>query len=141
MRVEDTTHWSTADIARHGPAITQSLRRYAEAFPDDVTVEGLAGEIMIGAKTMFAVMDGDDVLSVVLVSTVVYPMTGRKVCILHDFGGDRGAEALPLVSVIEDWAREHGCTTMETVVRPGIARRFRDFGYVGEMRVIRKALA
>jgi hypothetical protein len=135
----NTSTWPYEKVAAYGSTITAHLKKYADAFPTDATVESLFRDITEGRRVLWLVMDGDDVvciaLSEVVLSDIGVPY-GRIVAI----SGDRGVEAVPLIEQVEEWARSKGAVKMQQFTRLGMSKHLRKQGYTGNLMLVEKDL-
>lgn len=66
-------------------------------------------------------------LGVVVTAILHYPH--RRVLRVEWLAGERFDEWAHLIGVLEDWAREQQCSSVEIAGRMGLARVFRKFGF------------
>lgn len=139
LTAHNTSTWPFEDIARHGAVITAHLKKYADAFPTDATVESLFRDITEGRRVLWLVKDADDVvciaISEVVLSDIGVPY-GRVVAI----SGDRGLEAALLLPEVEAWAKAKGAVKMQQFTRLGMGRKLREQGYTGNLMLVEKDL-
>jgi hypothetical protein len=135
----NTSSWPFEAVAAYGSTITAHLKKYADAFPTDATVESLFRDITEGRRVLWLVMDGDDVVCIALTEVVLSDLGipyGRIVAI----SGDRGVEAVPLIAEVEDWARSKGAVKMQQFTRLGMGKKLREQGYTGNLMLVEKEL-
>lgn len=139
LSVHNTSSWPFEDVARHGTAITAHLRKYADTFPTDATVDSLFRDITEGRRVLWLIMDGDEVEAVVITEIVLSDIGVRsgRICVMS---GERGIEAMPLIPAIEAWAREKGAVKMQQFMRPGLGRKLREHGYKSTLMLVEKDL-
>jgi hypothetical protein len=139
LTAHNTSTWPFEDIARHGAAITAHLKKYADAFPTDATVESLFRDITEGRRVLWLVMDDDRVeciaLTEVTLSDIGVPY-GRVAVIT----GDRGGEAASLIDQVEKWAKSKGAVKMQQATRLGMSRKLRAQGYKPTLMIVEKDL-
>lgn len=143
MRVINTTEWTYEQIAPHGKAITAHMRKLAEKFPQDVTVESLAHECMTGARQLWLHLDDDDhcaAISLTHIRTV--DSTGTKIVTLTSHAGEAGLDQVPeMCATIEAWAKEQGADYTAAEGRGGWDKALKREGYQRYAVIWRKKVA
>lgn len=138
MVLHDTTNWSYDRF--DWPNIVACLKRWADRFPDDTTVESALKDVMRGALRLWVVQNGQRTVLVVLTQAETVEATGRRKVTINGFAGDGGLEALPLLSQIEACARAEGADIVEVVGRRGWIKALNPLGYQEAAVVLRKVL-
>ena len=138
LTVHNVTDWPAE--ALDWPNIMAALATYCEPFPEDVTVESVLMDVVRGRQTLWIVRDGPKTVLVVLIHVGTIEATGWKRATVTGMGGERGIEALPLLPVIEDWARGLGVQEIEVVGRVGWRRALAPQGYAEKVSILRKRL-
>jgi hypothetical protein len=141
MKVELTTDWSPERFAPYGPAVTGAMRKLAERFPREVTIEHLAREIISGKRQLWLILDDDDrFVSFVLTEIQLNDATGRKTLVIPSFAGEEGASTVHLVERLEAFGREQGCDTAMVWGRLGWKKPLAGQGYGLDLAIFRKPL-
>lgn len=140
MEVHNTTDWPAERLLPYGREITAAMRKLAERFPREVTVPHLAQEIISGKRQLWLILEGEKFVSFVLTEIEVNPATGAKSLLIPSFAGDEGAGTVPLVTALEEWGRQNGCTEARTLARHGWKRPLAEQGYKSDLMVFRKPL-
>ncbi len=138
LTVHNASSWLYDDI--DWPNVMACVRRYADLFPHDVTVESLLRDLRDGRLILWLVRDDDRTVAVVLVALQTIDATGWKRAVIHAYVGEQGMEALPLLGEIEDWARRSGCDEIEVFGRTGWRRALAPMGYAEDATILRKRL-
>lgn len=78
---------------------------------------------------LWLVSEGERVVAAATTEIIVYPQA--KHCRVVTLGGSKAVEwtELLLSVVLNDWAKEQGCTAMEAFVRRGYVKILADYGY------------
>jgi hypothetical protein len=97
-------------------------------------------QCMAGELQLWLVLEGDEFRSVVLTKLQTNPDTGWKNVVVTSMGGEDGVEAAPLISLIEDWARENGASEVTVTGRLGWKRLLAPSGYKLDFAYFRKEL-
>jgi hypothetical protein len=141
MRVELTSNWPAEKFTLYGPAVTTAMRKLAERFPREVTVEHLARDVIDGKRQLWLVLDDDDrFVAFVLTEIQVNDATGLKTLVIPSFAGDEGAATVPLIGAIEAWGKEQGCDEVMVWGRRGWKPALAKEGYSLDLAIFRKAL-
>jgi len=83
-------------------------------------------QLVNGENQLWVVADIDPI-GVVVTAILHYPH--RRVLRVEWLAGERFAEWAHLITVLEDWAREQQCSSVEMAGRMGFARVFKSFGF------------
>ena len=134
LSLHNTADWDYNDL--DWPNIMAAIRRFVEEYPNEASMESLVQELMFGKKQLWVVRNEEDVtVSVVLVEFETVLSTGHCRCIVYAFAGDRGVEALPMLSQLEEYAKRYGAEEMRIFGRRGWKRLLEPQGY-GEHAVV-----
>jgi len=117
--------------AQHVERIWPYVAAYVDAACKEAatlqTAEQIKAKILDRDMQLWAVrIDGKTVGAVV---TEIYDTAAGKTCGVPIVGGDGLGEWLHLLSVIEAWAKAHGCVRSESVCRSGWERVLRRYGW------------
>ena len=82
--------------------------------------------------------DSRDVLIAVCTEIIDYPRS--KICRVVLFGGISGMMWQEYLTIIEDWAKEQGCSSIESLARKGMAKKLIKLNYKPVYQVSRKKL-
>ena len=141
MRIVLTSDWSFDDLAPYTKQITAAMKKMAERFPKDCTVESLAGECLNGSKHLWLILDDEDkFMSFVLTEMRTVDATGHKMISVTALAGDDGLDSTPLIAEIEKWGAENGAKECIVAGRRGWARELKKQGYESNVVLFRKDL-
>lgn len=141
MRIELTTDWSSEKIAPYGRDITKAMHKLVARFPKDMTVEGLAADILSGRNQLWLILDEEDAFKAFVLSEIkIVEATGHKVAMLSELAGEGGVDVVPLIAPIEEWARAEGCKELRPVGRRGWERALKKQGYKADICLYSKEL-
>lgn len=108
IRVVSTAEWKWDDIAAYGKDITAAFQKLVKRYPQDVTVESLFNDCVTGAKTLWLVLEDDELLAIVMTRVTTTPV-GTKLLTACDAAGKGWRKWLdPLADVLEAHAGEIG---------------------------------
>jgi hypothetical protein len=140
LTLHDTSDWSREQF--DWPNVIGAIRTYTDRFPEDASVESVIRDVMHGAMRLWVVRDAAGAtVAAVLVTLGTVEATGWKRASVVGFGGVRGIEALPMLPVIEAWARSQGADEIEAVGRPGWRKLLGGLGYREAAVILRKRLS
>jgi len=140
LAVHNTINWPPEKFLPYGPAVTAAMKKLADRFPREVSIEHLAREIMIGKRQLWLILDGEKFVSFVLTEIQTNEANGLKTLVIPSFAGEEGASTVHLIGALEDYGRENGCDEAIIYGRPGWKRSVGEQGYKPDMMVYRKAL-
>jgi hypothetical protein len=104
------THWLASVVERSG-------RRYT--FP--ILVEMIArGELQMW-------LIGDDNPRGIVITELYYAPSGLKFAAIRAAVGEGAEGWMPLISILEEWAKAEGCVGIDALARKGWARRLPDY--------------
>jgi hypothetical protein len=83
-------------------------------------------QLVNGENQLWVVTDIDPIGAVV---TAILHYPHKRVLRVEWLAGERFSEWAHLIGVLEDWAREQQCASVEIAGRMGFARVFRNYGY------------
>lgn len=91
------------------------------------TADDIKARLIDRDMQLWGVRKGTETLGAVVTET--YDTAAGRVCAIPITGGDRLAEWLHLLPVIEEWAKRVGCVRIEATGRSGWERALRRQGY------------
>jgi hypothetical protein len=103
------------------------------------TADDWLGRIKARDAQLWIVWLGGEITGVVI--TELYNTASGSTCGIPIAGGVRLEESLPVLRVIEDWAREHECVRLESTGRNGWVRALRNEGWRPVSMHIEKRIA
>lgn len=93
-------------------------------------------------KQLWMAVDGPKILGVCV--TQIFPYALKKGCRLSYFAGDdclrEGGWFVPMISTIERWAKDNGCTQLEAWGRKGWERAAKPIGFDYQFTALMKEL-
>lgn len=101
--------------------------------PVDVLQNALAGRMRL-----WLAVEDDSTRALAITEIVQYPRI--SVCKLLACTGEQAKGWVDLVAEIEAWAKEHGCSVLEAICRPGWERHLKPMGYRKTHVVLEKIL-
>lgn len=142
MKVVSTQDWSWEQLSPYTRDITAAMKKLAAKFPDDVSVEHLGKEIVLGKRQLWLILDDDDkFVSFCLTQTHTVEATGKKVVTLTSHAGEEGLSCVPeMCRVIEGYAKEQGADMTAAEGRRGWARELKKRGYTEYATIFRKPI-
>lgn len=138
-RVVCTQDWDYEQIAPYTKQITAYFKKLADQFPHDLTVQSIGMECISGARQLWLIFDGDDMVAVCMTQMRTVDATGTKIVTLTSHAGDEGLACVPdMCRVIEKWAAEQGADFTAAEGRIGWKRPLEKQGYKLYAAVFRK---
>lgn len=138
LTIHNTTGWPFEKIASYGPQITAAFKRLVDRFPKDITLKGLADEVISGRQQLWLILEGEEFKSFLTTEIKVNEYTGHKAVHLLNLAGEGGADLVPLIESVEKWARENGATEIVPVCRVGFRKPLEKLGYRMDVCLFRK---
>lgn len=140
IAIHNTEDWPHERLSAYGKDITAAMRRLAERFPKDVTLESLASDVIAGKQQLWLILDGEQFLSFVMSEMKTNTATGHRHVTVTSMAGEDGVDSAPLIQDIETWAKEHGADEIRVVGRYGWKRPLGSLGYEMDAALFRKDL-
>ena len=140
LSIHLTTDWPFERLARYGKEITAAMKRLVERFPNDLTLEGMAEEIIGGKQQLWLILDGEEFKAFVTSEIKVNEATGRKTVTLMELAGDGGVDLVPMIDDIEKWAIEIGAHELTPLGRDGWRKPLAKAGYKPKLTLYSKEL-
>ena len=113
-------------LAAYWPAVAGWVRAAASETAS-WTSSDWYGRIADGHAQLWMIRMGFVPTGVII--TEIYDTAAGKTCALPIVGGSHLNESLPVLDVIEDWAKEQGCTRMQGCGREGWVRALKGLGW------------
>lgn len=142
-RVVNTQAWQWEQLAPFTKDVTAAMKKLADKFPEDVTVQSLGQDIVTGVRQLWLILDEKDkFVSFCLTNVRTVDATGVKVVTLTSHAGEAGINCVPeMCQTIEAWAKEQGAHYTAAEGRRGWSKALAKTGY-RELAVIwRKKIA
>jgi hypothetical protein len=142
MMIRLTAEMTAEEMQPLWPGIIRCLEIYCARFPDDETVENIITQCAAGRRQLWIVQDETGRVVLTPITEVVRnDATGAVRLVCCEVGGERLQECLPLLDVMEQWAKEvHGATESELVGRRGWERLLKPHAYELAAQIYRKRL-
>jgi hypothetical protein len=131
MRVELTTEWPPEKFAPYGEAVTAAMKKLADKFPDDCTLESLANDCLAGEQQLWLILDDDGTfVSFCMTGIKTVDATGKKIVTLTNMAGERWEEcADAMVATIHPWCAEMGADLTAAIGSRAWLRALKKHGY------------
>lgn len=140
LSIHLTTEWPFERVAAYGRDITAAMKKLVERFPEDLTLESMAEEIISGKLQLWLILDGEEFKAFVTSEIKVNEATGHKTVQLMELAGDGGVDLVPLISDIEKWAIEIGAHELTPLGRDGWRKPLAKAGYRPKLTLYSKDL-
>lgn len=142
LKITLTTKLTAQQMAPLWGDIHCCFQKYVDRFPDE-TIANMMSEVVSGKRQLWIVQDetGKVVLTPIT-EIVTVNATGDKILVFAEVGGERLRDALPLISVIEDWAVEtHGVKEAQFPGRTGYRKILDRYGFKEKTVIFTKQLS
>lgn len=140
LSIHLTTDWPFERVAAYGREITAAMKKLVERFPQDLTLESMAEEIISGKLQLWLILDGEEFKAFVTSEIKVNEATGHKTVQLMELAGDGGVDLVPLIADIEKWAIEIGAHELTPLGRDGWRKPLAKAGYRPKLTLYSKDL-
>jgi hypothetical protein len=140
LSIHLTENWPFERVARYGKEITAAIRKLVERYPNDLTLESVAEEIINGKQQLWLILEGEDFKAFVTSEIKVNEATGRKTVQLMELAGDGGVDLVPMIAEIEKWAIEIGAHELTPLGRDGWRKPLAKAGYRPKLTLYSKEL-
>jgi hypothetical protein len=128
-----------AEVLAYWPAINEwivSALNHGGVF---LVAEQVWSALLLGQMTLWLAVDEQEQVHACAVTQVIqYPKI--RACNYIVVGGREMDSWFHLITGIEDHAKSAGCECMESISRPGMAKKAREHGYLPLVSILRKAL-
>lgn len=131
MRLREISPDGVLAVWPHARGYVLSAVRYEDPEYSELDILNF---LMSGGLTLF-VMEAEKILGGVVVSIHAYPNTKR--CRIRWCGGEDMEDWIALLSEIEEWAAQQGCTSVRISGRKGWERVLPDYSHAGVILVKR----
>ncbi|PSH64657.1 hypothetical protein [Phyllobacterium sophorae] len=140
LTLKNTQHMTTEEMEPHWPEIIACITKYCDKFPDEETVEHALGQCFRGERQLWLILDEESkVVLTPITEIITLASNGKKILMYAQAGGSRIEDALPLMSEIEEWAKqEHGVTQAHWWGRKGYRKLLGDYGFNESIVVFKK---
>lgn len=140
LSIHNTTDWPFERVARYGKDITAAMKKLVERYPNDLTLESMAEEIISGKQQLWLILDDEEFKAFVASEIKVNDSTGRKGVQVMELAGDGGVDLTPLISEIEEWAISIGAQELTVLGRDGWRKPLAKVGYRPKLTLYSKDL-
>jgi hypothetical protein len=141
LSIHLTQNWPLERVEKYGRDITQAIKKLVARFPDMMTVNSVAEDIISGKNQLWLILDGEDFKSFVLSEIKVDLETGVKHVRLTELAGEGGVDVVPLIADIEEWAKSIGAKQIRPIGRIGWRKALAKQGYSTDLCMYHKELA
>ena len=123
-RVVNTQDWQWEQLAPYTKDVTAAMKKLADKFPEDVTVQSLGQDIVTGIRQLWLILDEKDkFVSFCLTNVRTVDATGVKVVTLTSHAGEAGINCVPeMCAEIEKYAWSIGADFCAAEGRRGWSR-------------------
>jgi hypothetical protein len=115
-----------SEIGRVLSRVLPWLEKVVERSHGGNTLEGFLKQFASGLWRLWIIDDGEKLRGMLVTELDITP-SGLKVCTIRVVTGEDSVSWLHLSADLEAWAKEKGCTRMETWARKGWAKRLPDY--------------
>lgn len=129
LSIHNTTDWEFSKLARYGKEITAAVKKLVERFPNDLTLESVAQEIMAGKQQLWLILEGEEFKAFVTSEIKINEATGHKTVQLMELAGAGGIDLVPMIETIEEWAVSIGAHELTPMGREGWRKPLGRAGY------------
>lgn len=129
LSIHLTTDWPFERVSRYGREITAAMKKLVERYPDELTLKGLAEDVITGKNQLWLILDEEDFKAFVTSEIKVNDETGRRTLILSELAGEGGLDLVPMIDTIEDWARANDIKEITPLGREGWRKPLAKAGY------------
>lgn len=140
LSIHLTTEWPFEKVAAYGREITAAMKKLVERFPEDLTLESMAEEIISGKQQLWLILDGEEFKAFVTSEIKINEATGHKSVMLMELAGDGGVDLVPVIADIEKWAIEIGAHELTPLGRDGWRKPLATAGYRPKLTLYSKDL-
>lgn len=110
------------------PKVEAFIEGSAKYTYDRYTADDIFDLLMHYDHALWIAFDGDETVGAVVTSFLEYPRS-RYLNMLFCGGEDIGKWKDPMLSLLRTWARDNGCSGIESTGRPGWAKIFKTDGH------------
>ncbi|MEI3803163.1 hypothetical protein V6R85_01465 [Agrobacterium sp. CCNWLW32] len=129
LSIHLTTDWPFERVARYGREITAAMKKLVERYPDEMTLKGLAEDVISGKNQLWLILDGEEFKAFVTSEIKINEETGRRSLILSELAGEGGIDLVPMIGTIEEWAKENSIHELTPLGRDGWRKPLAKAGY------------
>lgn len=140
LSIHLTTDWEFSKLAQYGKEITAAIKKLVERFPNDLTLESVAEEIIAGKQQLWLILDGEEFKAFVTSEIKINEATGHKTVQLMELAGDGGIDLVPMIADIEKWAIDIGAHELNPLGREGWRKPLAKAGYRPKLTLYSKDL-
>ncbi|WP_107341601.1 hypothetical protein [Agrobacterium pusense] len=129
LKIHLTTDWPFERVAKYGRQITAAMKKLVDRYPDEMTLKGLAEDVISGKNQLWLILDDEEFKAFVTSEIKVNEETGRRTLILSELAGDGGLDLVPMIGDIEEWAKDNGISELTPLGREGWRKPLARAGY------------
>lgn len=129
LSIHLTNDWPFERVSSYGKQITAAMKKLVERYPDELTLKGLAEDVISGKNQLWLILEGEEFRAFVTSEIKVNGETGRRTLILSELAGEGGIDLVPMIGSIEDWARENNIQELTPLGREGWRKPLSRAGY------------
>lgn len=137
--IHNASTWSLDKLAPYMSGVLREMGRLSKRMPKDLTTEALFVEFCKGHRTLWLVLDDDELVAIALTSLRTIDATKVNFAALNDLAGRDVAKYAPeLCSALEQWAQENKAEP-EIIGRRGWEKLLARHGYTPHAVIYRKS--
>lgn len=129
LSIHLTIDWQFERVARYGREVTAAMKKLVERYPDELTLKGLAEDVISGKNQLWLILEDEDFRAFVTSEIKINQETGRRTLILSELAGEGGIDLVPMIGTIEDWARDNDIQEITPLGRDGWRKPLARAGY------------
>ena len=130
MNIVNGSELSIDQLAPYMSDILREMGRMARKYPQDITTASLFQDVLSGKKTLWLVLDGEDLVAIAMSTVRTVDDTGCRIAtLLNLVGKDVAKYAADLCLTLETWADQNECSVMAVEGRRGWEPLLAQFGY------------
>ncbi len=140
LSIHLTSDWPFERVARYGKDITAAMKKLVERYPNDLTLESMAEEIISGKLQLWLILDDEEFKAFVTSEIKVNEATSHKTVQLTELAGDGGIDLVSMIDDIEKWAIDIGAHELMPLGREGWRKPLAKAGYKPKLTLYSKDL-
>lgn len=108
------------------PHVRDMLESVVDRSEGRYSLQAILKRLLAKEWILWVIGDGSTVRGLVI-TELYLDVSGMRCCMVRVATGSGAKELMPLLGVIEDWARADGCVKLDMMARKGWARHLKDY--------------